>query len=286
VLPDDDQASAMVQDLALSSLSLIVSQPIEVISLDDHLVQTICATADDLCFEFIPFIHEALAIGVPVAEWAQAGTVRQVCALLASYYGRKPAHERQAVETRLAEVRQRFAQRSSCQRWRQRRRLSWQRDARAMRRVLRSGALFKPMPEAAVPAAIDEADPAFVLARDVVFWVLEGMVRQPRSIMTLDDRFGEPPYVEADYEIGESFVDEVEGLLQVNVSAREWSNAHTTRAICKALARHYRAKPAQERAVVEANLNALKVDRYNAPPVLPPAKWWHFWQWEIPRWPI
>ncbi len=152
--------------------------------------------------------------------------------------------------------------------------------------MLRSGTLFKPELETVARTAIDEADPAFALARDVVFWVLEGMVRQPRSIMTLDDRFGEPPYVEADYEIGESFVDEVEGLLQVNVSAREWSKAHTTRAICKALARHYRAKPAQERAVVEANLNALKVDQYNAPPVLPPGEWWHFWQWEIPRWPV
>lgn len=98
MLQQDDQAAATVQDLVLSSLSLIVGQPREVISLDDHLAQTICASADDLSFEFIPLINEALAIRVPAAAWTEACTVQEVCALVASSDGRKPAHERQGAK--------------------------------------------------------------------------------------------------------------------------------------------------------------------------------------------
>lgn len=65
----------------------------------------------------------------------------------------------------------------------------------------------------------------------------------------------------------------VQHQLQVTVSAGEWSNAHNIRDICKALARYFRAKPAHERAAIEAKLKALNIDQYNAPPPLPPRKW-------------
>lgn len=297
---EENQAWAFVRDTVLYELALIVEQPTNVISLDDRLVETIHADVNDLAFDFIPCIQESLAVRIPPAEWAEARTVRQVCDLVASYYRRKTAPERQALERRLERIRLEEIRKSPVQiirwpprywsvspywRWRRSRRLwrHWRRDARTLERALLSGPMFNLEPQSTSQVALDEDDPTFVLVRDVVFWVLEGITEQPRSIMTLDDRFGEPPYVEAHYDIDLLFVRTVEDVLAVDVSYREWSNAGTIRDICQTLARHYQAKPAHERAGIEAALRAWRIDEYNAQP---PRQWWQVWRWRLPRWPV
>jgi len=311
VTQEEDGVPAAVRDVVLSELSMVVLQPREVMSLDDHLVHTIHADADDLSFDFIPFVHEALRVRVSAAEWSNARTVGQVCALLALHYRQKAPSEQAAIEARLVTMRRSMdggvaadSRARYCfgllplpyppwrpgyrpppharrrRRWRLWR--SWQPGARSLRRALREGPMFKPDPNAERLALADQSDPAFVLARDVVFWVVEHFLARPRQTLSLDDDITEEPYIESK-DLQDWFVVNVENLLEVSVSQREWSSAGTIRAVCRILARHFRAKPAHERQAIEAELRAVNVDAYNPPP---PVRWWQFWRWELPRWPV
>lgn len=98
---EEDQAWAFVRNVVLYEFALILEQPTNVISLEDRLVETMHADINDVAFDFIPFIQESLAVRIPPAEWAEAGTVGQVCDLVASYYRCKTATEWQAIERRL-----------------------------------------------------------------------------------------------------------------------------------------------------------------------------------------
>jgi hypothetical protein len=289
---EEDHVASVVRDVVLSELSWVVVQPREVISFDDHLVHTIHADADDLSFDFIPFVERALEVSIPVSSWREACTVGQVCDLVASHYRQKPAHERAAVEARLAmlcaslrnadDTRPRLSQTSyRCSPVARGPRLtrSWQAGARARRRALRSGPLFGPKPSPALAAAAEDADPVFVLVRDAVFWLLEAYLEQPRSTLPLEGDVAEPPYVRY-FSLWESFGEEIVDMLEVHPSQREWSSISTVREICRILARHFKALPPDVRQTVEARLREWKVEDYNAPS---PQRWWHVWRWQ---WPV
>jgi len=295
VTQEADRVALLVRNVVLSELSWVVGQPTAVIGLGDHLVHTIHADADDLSFDFIPFVECALEVTIPASLWRDACTVSQVCDLLVSHYRQKPTHEQAAVEARLvtmwaspgtAEDSSRrssplkpyqpnspFARGRLGRLWR-----SWQPGARARRHALRSGPVFGPKPSPALAAAAEDADPVFVLVRDAVFWLLEAYMEQSRSTLSLEGEVAEPPYVRF-FSFWDSFGDEIVDILEVAPSQREWSSIRTVREICRLLVRHFRALPPDVRHTVEARLRQMKVEEYNAPP---PRRWWQV----LPRWPM
>jgi hypothetical protein len=303
---EEDRVTSVVRNVVLTELSWVVAQPMDVISDDDHLAHAICASASDLAFDFIPFVQRALDVCVPAAAWSEACTVGQACELLTSHYRQKPAQERAVIEARLASLkpspggeklrRRRYYWRLSSwlplkssywyspfARWRRLGRFwrSWRGKARRLRRALQAGPMFAPRAVPALHVTGDETDAAFALVRDVVFWSLEGLTERRRETMSLDDDLEDRPYIESGPFL-DLFIPQLEYLLDVNVSRREWSNNRTIRQVCHVLARHYRTKPAEERAAIEAEAREARVDQYNEPS---PRRWWEFWRWRLPRLP-